>query len=77
MNTIGITTDVIRSCNYHKTNQTLNVTTKDGFVYQYFEVPEKTINEFIETDKPGLYYANNIRKKFRRLFKTYDFSMML
>ncbi|MCD4696036.1 MAG: KTSC domain-containing protein [Bacteroidales bacterium] len=77
MNTIEIASGIIRGCNYHKQKQVLDITTIDGIVYQYFEVPENIISDFLNAEKPGVYYKNFIRKKFRRLFKSYDYSMML
>lgn len=61
---------------YHKNKKTLNITSNCGTVYQYFNVPEKIIDELKDADDPGNYYKTSIRGKFKRLFKAYDYSMM-
>lgn len=68
-----IVTDFIRSYYYHKNMQVLDVTNNDGTVYQYFQVPEKTVDEFVSSEQPGIYYKNFIRKKFKRLFKRFEY----
>lgn len=74
---IELSSGLVKAYSYHKNNKLLDITTKDGTVYRYFEVPENTFKEFTEADNPGGYYKTAIRKKFKRLFKTYDLSVML
>ena len=73
MQNIQITTGIISGYNYHQNNQILDITSNDGTMYQYFEVPENIIKELKNADKPGDYYRKCIRKKFKRLFKAYDY----
>jgi hypothetical protein len=76
MQTIEFLTGFVRACRYHEQKQILDVTGNDGTVYQYFDVPETVLNEFIHSDSPGEYYKKNIKTTFRRLFKAYDYSVM-
>ncbi len=76
MQTIEISSGIINAYNYHDQNQILDITSNDGIVYQYFEVPENIIKDFLDADKPGDYYKKFIRNRFRRLFKAYDYSVL-
>lgn len=62
--------------NYNQDRQTLDVTSNCGTVYQYFNVPEKVINELKQADDQGNFYKTTIRGKFKRLFKAYDYSVI-
>ncbi len=64
----------IKGYHYYKNRQVLDVTSNCGTVYQYFEVPETILKELSNAIDPGEYYRKNIRRKFRRMFKSYGFS---
>jgi hypothetical protein len=76
MQNIEFLSGFVRGCKYHEQQHILDITGNDGTVYQYFEVPESVLMEFIKSDNPGDYYKKFIRNKFRRLFKAYDYSVM-
>lgn len=61
---------------YDENSHILDITSNCGTVYRYFEVPVKIIQDLKKSDKPDDYYKNFIRNKFKRLIKTYDYSVM-
>lgn len=67
---------MVSRCSYNEQNKTLEVTTNDGFVYRYFDVPADTILKLIESVNPGDFYNKNIRTKFKRLLKSFDYSVI-
>ena len=73
MDTISIASGTIKGYNYHGRSCVLDIFTCDGMVYQYFDVPKKIVDGLLTVKDPGTYYRDKIRKKFRRLFKAYDF----
>lgn len=72
-----INSGIIKSFEYDDQNQILFITGNDGLVYQYYKVPEKINESLNEAVNPSEYYFNHIRKKFKRLFKSYDYSGMI
>ena len=73
---IEISSGIMKSYQYNKQSKTLYISDDGGFVYQYFEVPEVVIDDMLNSNEPGEYYKKNIRKRFRRLFKTFNYSML-
>ncbi|NOX45588.1 MAG: KTSC domain-containing protein [Chlorobi bacterium] len=73
MDTIKTTSATIKGYDYNGPNEVLDILTCDGTIYRYFDVPLKIFKGLLEGNDPGGYYQKNIRKKFRRLFKAYDF----
>ncbi len=65
----------VRGFLYRQRERILEITIKDGSVYQYFNVPEKIVNELKNTDNPDSFYEYEIKTRFRRLFKSYDYSL--
>lgn len=71
-----LSSSIIKEFNYNEVTKTLCVTVGDGFVYNYFGVPEALVTEFKNSYNPGFFYRKYIRKQYRRLFKTYDLDVM-
>lgn len=67
-----LSSGIIKEFNYDEKNKTLCVTINDGFVYNYFGVPEVLVIELRNSYNPGFFYRKYIRKQYRRLLKTYD-----
>jgi len=66
MENIKFLSGFVRRFKYHEHKQILDVTGKDGSVYQYFEVPENVMTELSKSNDPGEYYRKYIRNRFRR-----------
>jgi len=67
-----LSSGIIKEFTYTKESKTLCITITDGFVYNYFGVPEIVANELRNSNNPGFFYRKYIRKQYRRLLKTYD-----
>jgi len=50
---------------YDEETLTLEVEFKGGNIYQYFDVPSGTIEEFQMAQSKGQYFVQNIRNAFR------------
>ncbi len=65
MNRITVTSSNVDSVGYDLNTQTLEVGFKNGYVYQYFDVPEPIYQQMINTDSAGKFLINNIKGVFR------------
>ncbi len=72
-----LSSGIIKEFNYNEKTKTLCVTVTDGFVYNYFGVPEALVAELRNSYNPGFFYRKYIRKKYRRLLKKYDLDAIL
>ena len=61
MNRITVTSSNVDSVGYDLNTQTLEVGFKNGYVYQYFDVPEPIYQQMINTDSAGKFLINNIK----------------
>jgi hypothetical protein len=66
----------IHSYNYDKVKKTLCLTFNDGYVYQYFGVPEQILTGLLNSEQPRSFYLNYIRNRYRRLLKTYNLEVL-
>jgi len=73
---IEISSGIMRGYQYNKQSKTLYISDNGGFIYQYFEVPETVIDDMLNSKEPDEFYKKNIRKRFRRLFKTFNLSLL-
>lgn len=55
----------IQSVEYDKSSSTLHVTFANGGKYQYSDVPESRIREFIAAPSAGQFFSQNIRNVFK------------
>lgn len=51
----------IDSLQYDEDDSVLTVTFTSGKSYQYGDVPKEVVDEFIEADSPGRYFAQHIK----------------
>jgi hypothetical protein len=67
---------IIYSFDYNKEKKTLCLTFNDGYVYQYFGVPESILTGLQKSDRPRNFYMNHIRNRYRRLLKTFNLDVL-
>ena len=72
MNAPAFPSGIVKACNYFKSDQHLDITTLDGFVFRYYNVPEEISDAFIKAENPGLFYMKMIRNKYKRLLRSFD-----
>ncbi len=72
METLKFPSGIVKAFNYDRPRQYLDVITRDGFVFRYFDVPESTLENFKKSENPGIYYMKMIRNKYKRLFRSFD-----
>lgn len=65
MNRIPVTSSNVDSVGYDTNTQTLEVEFKNGYVYQYFDVPENIYKQMIHADSAGRFLFTNIKGVFR------------
>jgi len=70
MKTFKSNSGIVKGYVYNQNDHVLDITTYDGLIYQYYDVPENTMNEFLGTDQPGIFYKNVIRKKYKRMCRS-------
>ena len=71
MNTPAFPSGIVKACNYIQTDQHLDITTRDGFVFRYYEVPRDILDAFLNAENPGLFYMKMIRNKYKRLLRSF------
>ena len=57
----NLESSVVRAAGY---TYVLEIEFQSGRVYQYFDVPQNTYSEFLESDSKGRYFNAHIRGKF-------------
>jgi hypothetical protein len=67
---------MISSYDYNKMKKILCLTFNDGYVYQYFNIPENVHAGFINSPDPDFYFRSQIRNQYKRLLKRYDNEVM-
>lgn len=55
----------LNSVGYDPKRQILEVEFVDGDVYQYFDIPRQTYEEFLQTDSMGQYMNWQIKERYR------------
>jgi hypothetical protein len=65
MTRIPVTSSNVDSVGYDIGTQTLEVEFKNGYVYQYFDVPETIYQQMINADSAGKFLINNIKGVYR------------
>jgi hypothetical protein len=65
MTRIPVTSSNVDSVGYDTGTQTLEVEFKNGYVYQYFDVPETVYRQMINADSAGQFLINNIKGVYR------------
>jgi hypothetical protein len=65
MNRDYIESSTIASAGYESSSLTLEVEFKNGSLYQYYDVPQSTYDEFTASASKGSYLNNVIKKQFR------------
>ncbi|MCF8368500.1 MAG: KTSC domain-containing protein [Bacteroidales bacterium] len=63
---------IVKACNYLKPEKYLDITTRDGFIFRYYDVPEDILDEFVNADNPGNFYMKIIRSRFKRMLRSFD-----
>jgi hypothetical protein len=66
----------IKDWTYNLENLSLNITFKDGLVYNYFDIPEKVFRSFVNAKDPDHFFKRYIRHEYRRLFKRFNLEIM-
>jgi hypothetical protein len=65
MNRTYVTSSNVESVGYDLNSQTLEVEFKNGYVYQYFDVPETIYDSMLNAESAGKYLIDNIKGVFR------------
>lgn len=65
MNRILVDSSNIESVGYDRATQTLEVEFKNGYIYQYFDVPETDYTNMLNSSSVGQYLARNIKGVYR------------
>jgi len=65
MTRIPVTSSNVDSVGYDTGTQTLEVEFKNGYIYQYFDVPETIYQQMINADSAGKFLINNIKGVYR------------
>lgn len=65
MQRTSVESSAIAEVGYDATTNTLEILFKSGHVYQYFDVPQTTHDEFMAAPSIGQYYTSYIRNVFR------------
>ncbi|NIM13455.1 MAG: KTSC domain-containing protein [Candidatus Aminicenantes bacterium] len=65
MNRIHVTPSNVVSVGYDPGTQTLEVEFKNGYVYQYFDVPETIYDSMLNAESAGEFLINNIKGVYR------------
>lgn len=65
MNRMPVTSSNVASIGYDPSSLTLEVEFKDGYIYQYFDVPETVYQEFMRANSKGQFLHANIRNSYR------------
>ena len=65
MTRIPVTSPNVDSVGYDAGTQTLEVEFKNGYVYQYFDVPETIYQGMISADSAGKFLIDNIKGVYR------------
>lgn len=64
MERIPVSSSSIESVGYDSNSATLEVEFKNGGVYQYYEVPDHTYDEFVSSDSLGKYLHYSIKNAY-------------
>lgn len=65
MERVSVDSSNVAAVGYHADSETLEVEFKNGTVYQYFDVPERTYEALRDASSVGGYLAANIKGAFR------------
>ncbi len=65
MNRYSVESSNIASAGYDPASLTLEIEFKNGRLYQYYDVPQQTYDEFMGSASKGTYLNNVIKKQFR------------
>jgi hypothetical protein len=65
MNRTYVESSNIASVGYDAESLTLEVEFKKGAVYQYYDVPSSTYDEFLASPSKGTYLNDSVKKQFR------------
>ena len=65
MNRISLNSTNVSSAGYDDQSQTLEIEFRRGGIYQYFDVPRLTYDQFMSASSPGDYLHDQIRGTFR------------
>lgn len=66
MDRTPVTSSTVASIGYDAQTQTLEVEfTKEGRIYQYFDVPKAVHNAFLASDSKGRFLASQIKGVYR------------
>jgi len=64
MNRTAITANGIAQVGYEQGSEILEIEFTSGKVFQFFNVPEKMFNQFMNTPQKEFYYERNIYERF-------------
>jgi hypothetical protein len=64
MNRLPVSSTDVASIGYDPDSQTLEVEFLSGGIYQYFQVPQSTYEEFINAPSKGKYLHQNIKNRY-------------
>lgn len=56
-----LTSSMLTSIDYNEATQTLQVTMRNGNIYQYANVPRETAREFANAESAGTYFNTQIK----------------
>lgn len=65
MERVPVDSSNIAAVGFDSTSETLEVEFKNGAVYQYFDVPERTYEELRDASSVGGYLASHVKGSFR------------
>lgn len=65
MNRQHVDSSNIESIGYDPQNQTLEIEFQNGYVYQYFDVPEIVYQNLMAAVSHGKYFSDNVKGFFR------------
>lgn len=65
MNRIRVDSSNIESVGYDTESQTLEIEFHNGYVYQYFDVPEHIFSSLMAAGSHGKWFHENIKGYFR------------
>jgi len=65
MTRIPVTSSNVESVGYDQNTQTLEVEFKNGYIYQYFDVPKTIYNSMVNANSAGKYLISNVKGVYR------------
>jgi uncharacterized protein len=65
MNRLHVDSSNIESIGYDPQNQTLEIEFQNGYVYQYFDVPETVYQNLMAAGSHGEYFSDYVKGFFR------------